>query len=234
MSEISGMSSQPTSPTNSATSLPESEAFPLGLPGQTGKGQFGPGGSPAKTSLSLERALGSKAPAAVSGGSGTDSSPNADHRFSSLRTSLLCELEGLTKFSLHWKNSGTPAGRSWWVLSMSGRRTSDSGPSSWPTATAKDHKSTQASQATHDRNSRPLSEVVGLLDQTNPSTNGKPQDWPTPRAEKRACLDSHGKVPLRGSLSADWVTQLQGYPDGWLDVDEKTSLGLWATPSFRR
>jgi hypothetical protein len=33
--------------------------------------------------------------------------------------------------------------------------------SPWPTPTARDWKSGKASDATHDRNSRPLSEVVG-------------------------------------------------------------------------
>lgn len=99
---------------------------------------------------------------------------------------------------------------------MSGHPTKDSGSGLSPISAT--HR-TQPLPEPHSS-----SEVVGLLDQTNPSTNGKPQDWPTPRAEKRACLDSHGKVPLRGSLNPDWVTQLQGYPDNYLEVEEWTEI----------
>jgi hypothetical protein len=64
-------------------------------------------------------------------------------------------------------------------------------PENWPTATARDYRSPCASEATHEKNSRPLSEVVGQQDQENPSTNGKP----------------------RGSLNSAWVMQLMGFPD---------------------
>jgi len=43
-------------------------------------------------------------------------------------------------------------------------------------------------------------------------------EWPTPRANRHGAPDSHGKSPIRGALSPAWVTQLMGYPDGWLDT----------------
>lgn len=52
-----------------------------------------------------------------------------------LRTSLLCELEGLTGLLLIWKRSATPSGRSWWVLGRSVLRTKETERGSWPTAT---------------------------------------------------------------------------------------------------
>ncbi len=59
-----------------------------------------------------------------------------------------------------------------------------------PTPTARDWKSTQASDATHERNSRPLSEVVGR--------NG----------------------PGTKRLSPCFVEWMMGYPEGWTDVDD--------------
>lgn len=66
----------------------------------------------------------------------------------------------------------------------------------WPTPTKRDEKSIHASEATHQKNSRPLSEVAGLPAQENPSTPGKP----------------------RGSLNAAWVAQLMGWPDEYYNA----------------
>lgn len=46
--------------------------------------------------------------------------------------------------------------------------------SSWPTPTARDHKSGKASEETHSRNSRPLSEVVGRLAQKMTGQESRP------------------------------------------------------------
>ena len=43
---------------------------------------------------------------------------------SSLRTFLASRISALTKSSPEWRRSATPAGRSWWVLAISGHRTS--------------------------------------------------------------------------------------------------------------
>jgi DNA (cytosine-5)-methyltransferase 1 len=68
----------------------------------------------------------------------------------------------------------------------------------WATPTTRDHKSGKASQATHDRNSRPLSEQVG--DRLNPTwvewLMGWPIDWTSPdggpsREGFRAWLESN-------------------------------------------
>ncbi len=60
-----------------------------------------------------------------------------------------------------------------------------------PTPTARDWKSTRASQATHNRNSRPPSEAIGMQDGTG-----------TRR------------------LSPCFVEWLMGYPAGWTDVSD--------------
>lgn len=62
-----------------------------------------------------------------------------------LRTSLLCVHAALTGFSSHWRESATPAGRSWWVLMTSGLHTDASVSSSsdcWSTPTASQFTST--------------------------------------------------------------------------------------------
>jgi hypothetical protein len=51
----------------------------------------------------------------------------------SLKMFLLSELEALTKSLAAWKESDTPAGRSWWVLTMLGRRTDEKESGLWPT-----------------------------------------------------------------------------------------------------
>lgn len=85
---------------------------------------------------------------------------------------------------------------------------------SWPTPAARDFRNGQASEETMQRNSRPLNEVV---------TN-----WPTPwvsasngpsQAEIDADNPKHRlETAVKGQLNPDWVTQLMGYPDGWLDI----------------
>jgi hypothetical protein len=70
---------------------------------------------------------------------------------------------------------------------------------------------------------------AGLRDPESGSTNGKPQEsWPTPRAEERLQYNSQDnyvalslkvKREAGGKLNPAWVSQLMGYPDGWLEVE---------------
>jgi hypothetical protein len=55
----------------------------------------------------------------------------------------------------------------------------------------------------------PSDPQVGLADQVL-------GEWPTPRSERRGAPDSHGRAPIRGSLSPAWVSQLMGLPTTWL------------------
>lgn len=177
---------------------------------------------PARVKASDSRARGRS-----SGGSCGGSSSDLDPIGFSLKMCLLSELRALTPFSIHWNEKATPAGRSWSVLGRSEPRINETGCGSWPTPkvltgtyqrredgtkkptllgmvecwptpTGRDWKNGKASQATMESNARPLSEQVetGQPDPENPNTLGKP----------------HGR------LNPSWVTQLMGYPDGWLDV----------------
>jgi hypothetical protein len=74
-----------------------------------------------------------------SGPSTCGSSVAYDHVGSSLRTSLASELSAQTRCSARWKRRATPAGRSWWVLAMSGPLTDATESGSWGTATCGAH-----------------------------------------------------------------------------------------------
>lgn len=65
----------------------------------------------------------------------------------------------------------------------------------WPTPSARDHRSTCASEKTHERNARPLSEVVGL------------------HCQKTMTPGETGLMPV--VLNPEFVETLQGLPTGW-------------------
>lgn len=85
----------------------------------------------------------------------------------------------------------------------------------WPTPAARDWKSGQVSEATRDRNSRPLNEAVM---------------WPTPKSQdaKHAAptqgelassnFKNHLHIAVKGRLNPDWVEWLMGWPIGWSDA----------------
>lgn len=64
--------------------------------------------------------------------------------------------------------------------------------------------------------SRPLNEVVLL---------------PTPTANRRSGLQSHGVNAVEGSLNPAWVEWMMGYPEGWTDIlsESQPFQGLSAT-----
>lgn len=79
----------------------------------------------------------------------------------------------------------------------------------WPTPTSRDWRSGKASEATHERNAKPLNEVATL--------------YPTPDAEAakgRGEKSAAERGRLGGSLNADWVSWMMGYPPGWLELPE--------------
>lgn len=81
----------------------------------------------------------------------------------------------------------------------------------WPTPTARDWRSTAASSETHEKNARPLSEVVGLPEEESLNTPGS----------------------RRGSLNPEWVEALMGAPPGWTALPDETVSELWATRTRR-
>ena len=114
--------------------------------------------------------------------------------------------------------------------------------SSWPTASARDHKGGyQGGRIRNGKVSMDTLDVAvqahtkgGLLDQKNPNTTGKNQEsWGTPSASdhkghpgknsKQARITKQVSNPNK--LNPNWVEQLMGLPVGWTD------LGSWETES---
>jgi len=84
----------------------------------------------------------------------------------------------------------------------------------WATPTSRDYRSIHASEETLERNSRPLSEQVGQLDQDSNNTSGK----------------SHGLA-----LNPRWTLQLMGLPETWLDgVDVPSKPSVTRSSRKRR
>lgn len=98
--------------------------------------------------------------------------------------------------------------------SKGGSPTNDDLPNAvrFPTPTARDWKSTSSNIT---RNSRPLSEVVGRV--------------PTPTANRRTGLQSHGRNVVTGQLNPTWVEWLMGLPFGWTALEplEIASYRQW-------
>ena len=122
------------------------------------------------------------------GPSSHDSCASSDRLGSSLRTCLASELQRRTKFSGTWREKTTPAGRSWWVLDMQGLRTAGIESGFWGTPTSRDWKGAGM------KGQLPSQIRDFQLDETGSSKVGRPLE----------------------RLNPDWVTQLMGFPDGWL------------------
>ena len=146
-----------------------------------------------------------------------------------------------------WKDWVTEQRQEFSQRVKSAHLTRESGSSSWPTATTRDWKDTNATVPPSRAN--PSKQTLGqrvahvsLQDQANLSTNGNSQgsqQWATPRANKvhpviteenRAHLANRKKSNLEediaghcgkatGKLNPDWVEQLMGLPVGWTDCD---------------
>jgi len=175
---------------------------------------------PVPTLAALEKARAYKASKADCGLRCGGSLEKFDRNGCWLRMFLLCEAEAATGYSLTWKRKVTPAGRAWWVLGRSARRTKGIGCGSWPTATRADangHAQTadnptpgqtggttlvgavkaQAARGNQNKHFGPAGLAVG----ENHSTTGKP----------------------RGSLNAAWVRSLLGWPDEyWIALEKAT------------
>lgn len=162
---------------------------------------------------------------ATSGQLGSVSSASAVLQCS-LVSKLRVELAsgGSTLYSLTWKERATPALRQICQLQASVLRTSDSGCSSWPTASARDWKSSASNK--HGDNSRPLNEVARLAVWPTPracdgpkgSTADKPDRAEGPDLPTVAGLTATGSPALtasRGQLNPEHTRFLMGYPAAW-------------------
>ncbi len=131
-----------------------------------------------------------------------------------LRLSLVNRLQarlvslGSTLFNLTWREKVTPAAQSIFRLVASVRRTSVSGLGSWPTASARDWKSSASNQ--HGKNSRPLNEQV----------MAKLASWPT-------CRETDGEKNVRTKAGAEKEVARKGGPQ---DTMQAAMLASWVTP----
>jgi hypothetical protein len=129
----------------------------------------------------------------------------------SLRTALRSRLEGLTQSSGEWKRSVTPAGRSWWVLGMSGRHIDEIGSGSWATPVAHDVKerNTQYKQGGESLTRQvtwptPVSQDawIGAERQRQGTASlAKEANWPTPVALDAKSTGASGYSTLTGRHS---------------------------------
>jgi DNA-cytosine methyltransferase len=97
--------------------------------------------------------------------------------------------------------------------------------------------------------------LIGQVIASSPEGAGGARTWPTPRAidgrpkgngprpdtltgivnygpQDPATPNTPGK--RLGSLNPEWVAQLQGAPDGWLDLPDATLCELWETATRRK
>ena len=49
------------------------------------------------------------------------------------------------------------------------------------------------------------------------------RDWPTPTANRRSGLQSHGRNAILGQLNPTWVEWLMGFPPGWTDLEDSAT-----------
>src|SRR5262245_25067383 len=156
-------------PIVSATSSPASAdgATPCGLPAGPMTDLFGQGVAPASRSALPERAR-RPMTSVTCGLAGFLSSASAALQ-SYLESRLKRQLDGVgsTLFSLTWRRKATPAGRPYYQLAASARRTSDSDYGSWPTPMAGTPAQNGYNEAGNNDSSR---KTVALA------------SWPTPVA----------------------------------------------------
>lgn len=109
---------------------------------------------------------------------------------------------GSMEYSQTWREKATPAGRSYWEHTASGRRTSDSAFSGWPTARAEDAESAGT------RHSRGVADTLTAV--------ARLAGWPSPNANERGPEKRESK-DARGS--------------GGIDLQSTAKLAGWSTPS---
>jgi len=210
-------------------------------------------GSHAKIFQPQEKAQALQALARDYGASTPELLARYDPATSSWRTSQHCLVEGLTVFSETWPRSGLMRNGTAYQLPPLVRLTDETGSGLWRTPNSQmiEAKSTVVKLSGRT----PQDPQVGLADQVmavermwptpqardwkdgnNPKQHGRHSDslpvkaamYPTPTANRRDGLQSHGVNVITGSLNPTWVEWLMGFPLGW------TVLEASAMPSSRR
>lgn len=158
----------------------------------------------AKTSASPAKAKGSKASDPGCGSKCSASCASADQIGCLLRIALASEFSELTGFSVVWRRSATPGGRSWWKLDIPELATVERESSLLPTPTASSYGSNQGGAAGRVGKVRYSLEQMarrGLL--------------PTPTASRRSGLQSHGRNAVLGRMNPRFLEWMMSFPIGW-------------------
>jgi len=171
-----------------------------------------------KTSQQPEKAPEFAQDALAFGGKCGELSRRSSRRGSSLRMSLLSGLEGLTRFSLHWRRLATSAGRSWWVLGRSDRLIDGIESGLWATPRRND-----------DRPDMPGMERRGL-NRVNLATQVEASARPTPNA--RDWKDSGETQGERHSPNLGTSVHIAG-PQGREKNNSSGNSLDWHTPTSR-
>lgn len=244
------MFEEATSPdTRSATSSPAADSGVSRCDGQDGPtaDQRGQEVAPAPASRAQGKAAGLMT-LVTSGLIGRDSSASASLQ-SSLENKLMTRLDtdGQTLFRQTWKRRRTPLGRSYLEHTASGRRTSGSGCTSWPTpdtgmnltdANWQERQSRQAEKWGNNGFGPNLAQAATLASWPTPTGQDHKSDGPKSEARMNSgqALDSDQRL-RNHALLASWNTPRaregsNGGPNqanGALSAD--AALAAWTTPS---
>lgn len=130
-----------------------------------------------------------------------------------------------TKCYLTWKPSATPSGRLLFRLVPSMPRTGESGSGFWltPRASEAEKKPTKGALTAQVRMWPTPHSSCSTGTGTQGRQGGKNLQtavamMPTPTANRRDGLQSHGRNIVSGSLNPMWVEWLMGFPIGWTDL----------------
>src|SRR3954468_3971758 len=192
---------------NDPTSSPASESGTTRCAEQDGPGLSGPALVRASHSAPRASARGLRT-TATSGLSGSGSSASAALQ-SSLESRLRVLVTGSTLFQETWRQKATPLGRSYWAHTASGRRTSDSGFTSWPTPAVTNaerggQEKRAAGRERHGSNLQDFAKLAG---------------WPTPLVN-----DELGSTHCYGPKKEDGSRPI------FLKLPGAVRLASWATP----
>jgi hypothetical protein len=131
---------------------------------------------------------------------------------------------GSPRYTLTWKEKGTPWGALLYRLRLSERRTAGTASGFWPTPCAQeDNKSPEAHMAMKQRmKGGPRNTITSL----NVAVKADAMvGTPTAAMKHRSADHANGRTPnpkeianaTGMKLSAAWVSRMMGYPDGWMD-----------------
>lgn len=175
---------------------------------------------------------------------GIGSFRNADlNEFTESRLRALSDCLGSTLFGLTFKERASPGGEAIFALRASGRRTSDSASSSWPTPQAHDsagRSRTQKEKHGTKHGCACLARSADLASWPTPNCSDATRGSPETDADKLARGANTGKSMIDAASLASWptpkasdgsggrTTKTEGGGNSHLDVDVR--LASWNTP----